>query len=87
MDREADGTLQFRRPDGQPLPDVPEPSAVPRDPVHALREANDAHGLRLDAGTIASSWLGGRLDVGWAIDVLHPLALSSRMQGFEVANP
>ena len=72
--RGPDGTLQFRRPDGRPLPDVPEPSAVPRDPVHALREANGARGLRLHAGTIASTWLGERLDVGWAIDVLHPLA-------------
>ena len=73
VDRGPDGTLQFRRPDGRPLPDVPEPSAVPRDPVHALREANGARGLRLHAGTIASTWLGERLDVGWAIDVLHPL--------------
>ena len=74
VDRGPDGTLQFRWPDGRPLPDVPEPSAVPRDPVHALREANGARGLRLHAGTIASTWLGERLDVGWAIDVLHPLA-------------
>ena len=73
VDRGPDGTLQFRWPDGRPLPDVPEPSAVPRDPVHALREANGARGLRLHAGTIASTWLGERLDVGWAIDVLHPL--------------
>jgi 5-methylcytosine-specific restriction endonuclease McrA len=79
VDREADGTLQFRRPDGRPLPDVPAPCAVPRDPVHALREANNAHDLRLDARTISPGWLGERLDVGWAIDVLHPLAVSSRM--------
>ena len=81
MDRGPDGTLRFRRPDGRPLPDVPEPSAVPRDPVYALREANDAHGLRLGAQTIASSWLGERLDVRWAIDVLHPLAVTQEDYG------
>jgi hypothetical protein len=79
VDRGPDGALQFWRPDGRPLPDVPEPSAVPRDPVLALREANNAHGLNLDARTIASSWLGERLDVGWAIDVLHPLAVGSAL--------
>jgi 5-methylcytosine-specific restriction endonuclease McrA len=79
VDREADGTLQFRRPDGRSLPHIPAPCAVPRDPVHALTEGNIACGLRLDARTISSGWLGERLDVGWAIDVLHPLAVSSRM--------
>src|SRR6266446_6733210 len=43
VDRGPDGALLFRRPDGRPLPDVPEPSAVPREPVLALREANNAH--------------------------------------------
>jgi hypothetical protein len=46
------------------------------DPVRALMEANETLGLDLDAQTGASSWLGERLDVGWAIDVLHPLAAS-----------
>ena len=75
VDRGPEGTLRFRRPDGRLLPDVPGASAVPRDPVHALKEANTAHGLNLHARTIASSWLGERFDVGWAIDVLHPLAV------------
>jgi len=75
VDRQADGTLCFRRPDGRPLPDVPLPAVVPDDPVHVLREGNKALGLSLDAQTISSSWLGERLDVGWAIDVLHPRAV------------
>jgi len=29
----------------------------------------------MTAETGTPSWLGERLDVGWAIDVLHPLAL------------
>jgi hypothetical protein len=32
-------------------------------------------GLDLNARTTCPTWLGERLDVGWAIDVLHPLAI------------
>jgi hypothetical protein len=73
VDRQADGALQFRRPDGQLLPDVPVPAAVPADPVQALRTQHEAQGLRLDARTACPSWLGERLDLGYAMDVLHPL--------------
>ena len=69
-----DGTLRFRRPDGRLLPDVPPPVAVPADPVQALRARHDTQGLRLHARTACPLWLGERLDLGWAIDVLHPLA-------------
>jgi len=74
VEREADGTLQFRRPDGRALPDVPPPAPLPADPVAALRAQHAAEGLRLHARTGLAGWLGERLDVGWAIDVLHPLA-------------
>jgi hypothetical protein len=69
-----EGALQFRRPDGRPLPDVPSPATVPADPVAALRARHAAEGLRLHARTGLAGWLGERLDVGWAIGVLHPLA-------------
>jgi hypothetical protein len=72
--RGADGVLQFRRPDGRVLPDVPAPVAVPDDAAGALRARHDSEGLRLHARTACPSWLGERLDVGWAIDVLHPRA-------------
>ncbi len=74
VDRQPDGALRFRRPDGRPLPEVPPPAAVPADPVEALRARHDAQGLHLHARTACPGWLGERLDVGWAIDVLHPLA-------------
>ena len=74
VDRQPDGALQFRRPDGQLLPDVPAPAAVPADPVQALHAQHDAQGLRLHARTACPSWLGERLDLGYALDVLHPLA-------------
>jgi hypothetical protein len=72
--RDPDGALQFRRPDGRPLPEVPPPAAVPADPVQTLRQQHDSQGLQLSARTGCPSWLGERLDVGWAIDVLHPRA-------------
>ena len=45
VDRQPDGELRFRRPDGRLLPDVPPPAAVPADPVRrsagAARRARD----------------------------------------------
>jgi hypothetical protein len=75
VDRRPDGALEFQRPDGRPLPEVPAAAPVPADPVEVLRSTNAAHGLRLHARTACPGWLGERLDVGWAIDVLHPLAV------------
>ena len=74
VDRQPDGALRFRRPDGELLPAVPPPATVPVDPVEVLRARHDAQGLRVHARTSMPGWLGERLDVGWAIDVLHPLA-------------
>ena len=76
VERLSDGELRFRRPDGRLLPDVPPPPAIPDDPVQTLRIRNAAAGLRLDARTLCPSASWERLDVGWAIDVLHPLALT-----------
>ena len=81
--RGPDGALRFQRPDGRPLPGVPTPAAVPRDPVPALRADHNAQGLRLTARAACPSWLGEPLDVGWAIDVLHPLAQGARPWGTE----
>ena len=44
------------------------------DPVKILQAQHDAEGVVLNARTTTPGWLGERLDVGWAIDVLHPLA-------------
>src|SRR6266446_9110518 len=73
--RGPDGTLRFQRPDGCLLPEVPTPAAVPSDPINALRACHDSRGLRLNARTGCAGWLGERLNVGWAIDVLHPRAI------------
>ena len=70
--RQPDGELQFLRPDGQLLPEVPLVPPVPIDPVGVLRAQHDAEGLVVHAHTATPGWLGERLNVGYAIDVLHP---------------
>jgi hypothetical protein len=72
--RDADGTLRFRTPHGRPISEVPAPPPVPREPSRALIAANEARGLAIGPRTGCPSWLGERLDLGWAIDVLHPAA-------------
>src|SRR5881409_3984531 len=74
IERQPNGELRFRRPDGRPLPEVPSSPKLAYDPVHVLRARHEAQGLRIHARTAMPGWLGERLDVGWAIDVLHPLA-------------
>jgi 5-methylcytosine-specific restriction endonuclease McrA len=74
LDRQPDGELRFRRLDGQVLPEVPYPPEVRGDPVEIIRARNEADGLHLHARSATPGWLGERLDVGWAIGVLHPLA-------------
>src|SRR5262249_52899598 len=71
---EPDGTLRFSTPVGHPIPEAPVPSAVPIDSVATLVAAHGALGLRIDAGTAVPAWDDDRLDLGWAIGVLHPLA-------------
>ena len=72
VDRQADGELRFRRPDGRVLPEVPPTVRVPCHPVEVLRALNDVEGIVIHARTSMSGWLGERLNIGWAIDVLHP---------------
>jgi len=72
--RAADGALQFARPDGRPLLDVPPAPAMPADPVGSLERRHAAEGLRLHARSACPTWGGERLDVGWALAVLHPAA-------------
>jgi hypothetical protein len=47
---------------------------VPDDPVGVVRAENETRQVRITARTACARWLGERLDVGWAIDVLHPRA-------------
>src|SRR4030095_8774953 len=72
VSRAPDGALDFRRPDGRPLPEVPPSPSPVGDPVEMLHEQHVAAGLAIHARTSCARWLGERLDVGWAIEVLHP---------------
>ena len=74
VERQRDGRLQFRRPDGCVVLDAPLPPGLPENPVAALRARNEANGLALHARTAMPLWTGERLDVGYAIDALHPRA-------------
>jgi len=68
------GALRFRRPDGRLLPEVPAPATVPMMPVTVLRAWARAEGLHLHPRTACATGSAERLDLVWAIDVLHPLA-------------
>ncbi|HEV8141787.1 MAG TPA: DUF222 domain-containing protein [Methylomirabilota bacterium] len=74
-------TLQFRRPNGWEFPEVPPSATVPTDPVEALRAHHETAGLRIHARTGCADWQGERLDVAYAIDVLHPLATANPSGG------
>jgi hypothetical protein len=75
VDRDADGELRFRRPDGRVIPDVPSPPQAPDNPVEDLHARHGSDGLSVHPHTATPDWRGEHLDVGWAIDVLHPLAV------------
>ena len=79
--REPDGTLMFWRPDGRSIPDVPDPPVLPRDSIDVMWETNTAVGVSVGSHTLTPLWRGEPVDVGWAIDVLHPLALASTAAG------
>ena len=72
VERRADGELEFRRPDGRVLPNAPALPAV-HDSEEVLRAQNA--GVVLDACTLRPASCGGRFDVGYAIDVMHPRAI------------
>src|SRR5262249_37780877 len=62
VERNANGELCFRRPDGQPLPDVPAPAAVVANPTNSLQAQNGAAGVQISARTAMPGWQGERLD-------------------------
>ena len=79
VERQLDGELRFRRPDGTLLAESPALPPVPIDPVGTIYARNAANGIHIDAQTSKPGWLGERLDLGYAIDVLHPLANGERL--------
>ncbi len=80
VERGPGDELRFQRPDGRVLPAVPPSSRVTTDPIAAVCASNDAAGVHIDAPTSMPGWLGERLDVVYAIDVLRssPPAVDGR---------
>ena len=74
VERQANGELRFRHPYGHAIPHVPPRTAIADDPVRAILARNEAEGVQLDARSATPGWLGERLDVAYALDVLHPMA-------------
>ena len=70
--RDVDGAIHFWRPDGQPVLDAPPPPLRAGDVVAPIETVNDANGLRITPRTGLPTWTGERLDLGWAINALHP---------------
>jgi hypothetical protein len=79
VERQPDGELSFRRPDGAVIAQRPPRPPIQTDPMAAVQERNVANGIHIDAQTSKPGWLGERLDVGYAIDVLHPAATGERV--------
>jgi 5-methylcytosine-specific restriction endonuclease McrA len=86
VERQVDGGLRFRRPDGRLLPDAPPPMPVPHDPLGELRARHEAAGLCLHPWTVCGKWHGDRLDLGYTLAVLHPLATEERSRRRTPAN-
>jgi hypothetical protein len=78
LSREANGELRFRTPLDQLIEAVPAPPSLSADAVEGLHAENKALGFHIGPHTSMPSWLGDRLDLGYAIDVLHPLANEQR---------
>jgi hypothetical protein len=73
VERERDGELRFRRPDGCTIPEVPSASDVTTDLIATIRVHNEGSWLALPVRTATPGWFGKRLNVGWAIAVLSAL--------------
>lgn len=73
--RRPDGELEFRDRNGWVLPQVPASPKLTGNSEEVLRGANDAAGVKVDSTTLKSDWDGTRLNLGWAIDVMHPRAI------------
>ena len=73
VERLASGDLEFRRPNGWVFPEAPALPEVPANAEQSLREQNAD--VQLDAHTLRPNWLGERLNLGHAIEVMHPRAI------------
>ena len=67
-----DGRASFFWPDGYHLPDVPPAPGWRGRPLSPTDQVLDQAGIAIDAHTATPDWYGERLDLHWAVRVLHP---------------
>jgi hypothetical protein len=69
--------LQFTRPDGPAVPDVPKSDRMSSDNgQRALRDVHEGAGLEIDAGTAVPRWDGRTPDYAWLVGALCASTLS-----------
>ncbi len=65
------GELRFRRPDGRPIPMVPDPPPLPEGAGRELEREQARMGILPDPWTATPLWHGERLDYGLALDMFR----------------
>ena len=74
VQRLPDGELEFRHPCGYVIPQVPPAPELAADSEALLRTQTAAAGVEVGAKTLLPNWDGARLNLGYAISVMHPRA-------------
>jgi hypothetical protein len=80
VERQADGKLCFRHPDGVVIAAAPLPATISAHYEQTLRARHQADGIPIHSRTGMPGWQGERLNVGYAIDVLYPRATERRTE-------
>jgi hypothetical protein len=71
--RDDHGRPQFTPPNGRPFPDVVPLTELPDDPAALIKEWSAQRGLHIGPNSLRPTD-GTRLNLGYALDVLHPLS-------------
>ena len=68
LERTLDGAFRFSRPDGRPIPDVPETRF--RGNAQYILDLNAANGIHITPKTPVPGWLGERMDLSIVLESL-----------------
>ena len=73
VSRNDHGRLEFTQPNGRPFPDIVPITELPDDPAALIKEWSTQQGLDINPTSLRATD-GTRLNLGYALDVLHPLS-------------